>query len=273
MANMISNANAAGAVSPAYPGRLIRQGSSGSEVARVQSYLNALASSVPGAGGVAVDGIFGAATRRAVQTFQRSVDLPADGVVGPETWNALIGAYNRIFGGSADTNPGIALRQGSQSQDVAQMQRHLNGIGGTYTAVNQSPADSRFGAGTAAAVRRFQAQFGLSPDGIIGPATWAAIVRVADALAAGRTPAVVTAYGGTPLRTGASGDSVRFLQSYLNGVHGTPLLAVDGRFGQATAQAVKGFQSHSGLAQDGVAGPATWARLVAAYNAAMASRG
>lgn len=262
----------AAALSPAYPGKLIRQGMSGSEVARVQSYLNALASSVPGSGSVAVDGIFGAATKRAVETFQRSAGLTADGIVGPDTWNALIAAYNGVFGGSADTNPGITLRQGDQSQDVAQMQRHLNSIGGTYTAVNQGSADSRYGQNTTDAVRRFQAQFGLVPDGVIGAATWAAIVRMANALAAGRTPSVVTAYGGTPLRIGSSGDSVRFLQSYLNGVHGRPILSVDGKFGSATAQAVKGFQMNNGLAQDGVVGRNTWSKLISAYNAAMASR-
>lgn len=259
-------------VSPAYPGRVLRQGAAGSEVARVQSYLNALASSVPGSGSVRVDGKFGPATRRAVQTFQRAEGLAADGAVGPDTWNALIGAYNRVFGGSADTNPGIPLAAGSTGQDVAHMQRSLGAIARAYTAVNRAAADSRYGADTAAAVRRFQSQFGLAPDGIIGPATWAAIVRVAAALAAGRTPPVSTPYGGVPLRLGAAGDSVRFLQSYLNGVHGTPVLAVDGKFGPATAQAVKGFQQNSALAADGVAGRRTWQALVAAYNAARASR-
>jgi hypothetical protein len=37
------------------------------------------------------DGVFGPATRDAVQGFQRREGLPADGAIGPETWSRLMG--------------------------------------------------------------------------------------------------------------------------------------------------------------------------------------
>lgn len=40
-------------------------------------------------------------------------------------------------------------------------------------------------------------------------------------------------------------------------------VAVDGVFGERTESAVIAFQTAHGLAPDGVAGPATWAALVA----------
>ena len=40
---------------------------------------------------VAVDGIYGPATENAVQAFQRLFGLTADGIVGPRTWERLVG--------------------------------------------------------------------------------------------------------------------------------------------------------------------------------------
>lgn len=53
------------------------------------------------------------------------------------------------------------------------------------------------------------------------------------------------------------------VQLIANGVfHAEPQLAVDGKYGPATATAVKDIQRQNGLAADGVCGPATWPVLV-----------
>ena len=41
---------------------------------------------------IAPDGIFGAKTQQAVESFQREFNLTPDGIVGKKTWNRL---YNR----------------------------------------------------------------------------------------------------------------------------------------------------------------------------------
>ena len=62
---------------------------------------------------------------------------------------------------------------------------------------------------------------------------------------------------------GDSGPGVQQIQTALV-AHGYKV-TIDGHFGALTQQqAVKGFQAKNGLTQDGIVGPATWAKLRAA---------
>ena len=66
---------------------LLRRGSAGAAVADLQARLNAA-----GFPCGTPDSEFGARTRAAVIRFQQAHQLPADGIVGPDTWSALTGA-------------------------------------------------------------------------------------------------------------------------------------------------------------------------------------
>jgi D-alanyl-D-alanine carboxypeptidase/Putative peptidoglycan binding domain len=70
---------------PAFEGRALRRGSQGDQVRAVQRRLADLGHALD------VDGKFGPATAGAVELFQNSRGLVADGVVGPATWDALFG--------------------------------------------------------------------------------------------------------------------------------------------------------------------------------------
>lgn len=77
-------------------------------------------------------------------------------------------AYGSSDGGSTGGN----LSMGSSGTDVRDMQRKLIALG--YSC-GSAGADGVFGQGTYDAVCRFQRTYGLSVDGIIGPATRAKI--------------------------------------------------------------------------------------------------
>lgn len=125
------------------------------------------------------------------------------------------------------------LQEGSSGAEVTAVQHLLASHG------HAADADGQFGPGTAGAVRSFQSGAALDSDGVVGAATWSALVVV--------------------LSSGDEGSAVSALQTLLN-KHGAGI-GVDAGFGPATDTAVREFQSASGLAVDGVAGPATWQAL------------
>ncbi|MBV9368017.1 MAG: peptidoglycan-binding protein [Solirubrobacterales bacterium] len=89
-------------------------------------------------------------------------------------WKAIsIGAGNLTGLASTATTPVLGL--GSTGDLVVWLQEHLVSVG-YATAV-----DGDFGPTTQAAVQQFQSVRGLTADGIVGPATWAALLRYAPA--------------------------------------------------------------------------------------------
>ena len=83
-----------GIVGPRTWGRLlvtVQLGSRGQAVRAVQDQFQFRNGSGDPSVGVQVDGIFGRQTDGAVRAFQQAVGLTPDGIVGPMTWNQLIG--------------------------------------------------------------------------------------------------------------------------------------------------------------------------------------
>ena len=92
---------------------VLRQGSTGGEVKEVQRRLKQW-----GYYSGAVDGIFGAGTKKAVIAFQKKNGLTADGIVGKATYQALgmNDSYNALNGGSGSgSSSGSASSSGSSS--------------------------------------------------------------------------------------------------------------------------------------------------------------
>lgn len=243
---------------------------------------------------VVVDGVYGPATAAAVTAFQTSVGLPADGIVGPQTWPLLV----------------ITTTVGSTGDAVRAVQQF-----GLVPSPGIAPlvVDGAYGPVTADRVQFFQESWGLAPDGAAGPATWSFLSTlrpgprpwplvavgatqtvnwrvlaaqhllrahgatiVADGAFGPASGAAVTAFQqtlrttelGTTLgqldwpalvvtvRSGDSGEAVRAAQTLLPGG-----IAVDGAFGPATDAAAREFQQMFGLTVDGVVGPQTWYTL------------
>jgi len=179
--------------------------------------------------------------------------------------------------GIVDSYPGTPLREGGSGDAVRRMQRYLNRIRVNYPRIPQiSNPNGYFGPDTTIAVRTFQQVFNLTTDGVIGNATWNAIIRYYVAvtkLATLESEGERIGIGNTPpnvvLREGSTGADVIELQFLLNYIATfyseiSPVIQ-DGVFRSTTTTSVKQFQRRFGLVQDGVVGPATWNMLYSVY--------
>ena len=119
-----------------------------------------------------------------------------------------------------------SLKQGSSGTQVKQLQRNLAGLGYLTDA-----ADGKFGAKTSAAVKEFQADFGLTADGIAADPTLSALR-----------------------------NAVIRLQVELKAAGYAPGSA-DGQFGTKTKNALQEYQKDHDLKKTGVADAATWASI------------
>ena len=172
--------------------------------------------------------------------------------------------------------PGYPLRLGSVGEEVFWLQAGLNRIGRNYPAIPALPTTGVDDEATREAVRAFQRIFALTPDGIVGKATWYRVLRIyvgvtnlSELASLGyQLYAPHFEFPGT-LRLGDSGGSVQILQYMLAllSEYSNALLPIqaDGLFGPSTQEAVRIFQGLYGLPTDGVVGPATWEAIHSSY--------
>jgi peptidoglycan hydrolase-like protein with peptidoglycan-binding domain len=111
-----------------------------------------------------VDSIFGSVTDATVRTIQKDRHLAVDGIVGPNTWSAMI----------------IEVAHGSQGDPVRAVQEELKVRAHLGNPDFDIEVDGVFGPRTGAAVRAFQegvsrAVQSFPVDGIVGPLTWQAL--------------------------------------------------------------------------------------------------
>lgn len=152
-------------------------------VALLQYYLDFLSAYYDSIPPLESDSIFGESTRNAVYAAQAVFGLPVDGVVGEQTWNAIVDAYYGIVRripvsyveGNTIPFGGEILRQGSESEAVRVLQSYLDFIAGYFPEIPAVTPTGYFGPRTEASVRAFQEVVGLPVSGIVNAVTWGEI--------------------------------------------------------------------------------------------------
>ena len=166
----------------AFPGKELSTGTRGTEVLRIQRYLQYISSklgsdTIPA---VEADGVYGDETASAVRLFQIYYGLVQTGTVNEATWNAIVTTFFAL-GGGEESNlrpyPGTPLRRGSRGEDVRWLQTMLNAVSTVDLGMPMLAVDGIFGPATEANVRRYQRNYGLVEDGIVGPLTWESLTK------------------------------------------------------------------------------------------------
>lgn len=184
---------------------------------------------------------------------------------------------NAPIRGISTSYPGSPLRIGSTGPNVVIIQTSINRIAQNYPAIPKIPAvDGIFGPRTEASIRAFQDIFGLTSDGIVGPATWYALVRLYTAVTSlaelrsqGQQFYNINWSPPGGLAVGDTGEKVRLLQYMLSvlsaHISTIPPLAIDSVFGQQTKAAVLAAQKRFNLPETGSVGPQTWDAIYDQY--------
>lgn len=187
----------------ASPRPTLRPGSAGATVEELQALLTLL-----GYYEGTIDGTYQPDLQEAVQRFQGDAGVTADGIVGPATWSRLLptpstdltppevtvsettatsppeeSTSNTAAAGetapeSSDRDPTASpvelptLRSEMYGPAVLRVQERLQRLNFYSGAL-----DGVFGPQTEAAVKAFQRSVRLTADGIVGPATWRALLQ------------------------------------------------------------------------------------------------
>ncbi len=213
-------------LSPSYPGRALRLGDVGQDIARVQFALNRVSQNYPSIPRIGtVDGIFTEATEQAVRAFQRVFNLQVDGIVGPATWYELRRLFVAVTRLAELRSEGLrleilewaypeVLQEGDTGVRVEQLQFMLEVLSQFIEELPALEIDGIFGPQTLRAVIAFQRWAGLAENGQVGDVTWNRIFEeyegVRDVLIAqGSLPPVPGQFPGTDLTPGSRDGEVR----------------------------------------------------------------
>lgn len=188
---------------------------------------------------------------------------------------------NAPIRGITASYPGSPLLRGSSGENVTVLQVMINRISQDYPAIPRiTPPDGIYGSRTENAVREFQRIFNLTPDGVVGKATWYKLVYLyvgvtdlSELLSEGQKYYQVRPVAGAEtLKEGATGLPVSGFQYFISVISQVnsafPRLDIDGTFGSQTRQAVIAAQRYFGMDPTGVVDLKTWLNIYDEYLAA-----
>ena len=165
---------------------VLMEGDSGKAVEQMQDLLTIIAyfdNSIPLP---AMNGVFDARTKNSLTAFQTQYGLEPTGVLNRQSANMLLSVYRDTRAMATENGksvsrliyPGRAILRGRTGADVEDLQSLINRAAAQNAFIPQVAEDGIFGEATENAVKAVQAHEGLDVNGIVGPLTWQALLRL-----------------------------------------------------------------------------------------------
>ncbi len=162
-------------------------GDAGEQVKLIQYYLSVLAFFDENLPMPSLNGVFDEKTEQTVREFQAQQGLNIDGIVGRQTWNALLTVYDRTISSippqymvsTDEIYPGKFLALGQSGREVKILQEFLVQAAQNMPEIPAVEVTGNYDAQTEAAIRVVQAMEDLPQNGVTGPLTWNAVVSLA----------------------------------------------------------------------------------------------
>jgi peptidoglycan hydrolase-like protein with peptidoglycan-binding domain len=247
--------------------KTLKNGSTGSDVKKLQTYLynlGYLSSSSE------IDGIFGSKTLSAVKAYQKASGLTVDGIVGTNTWSSLsssgvsgTSAKSSSINNNTDTSSsGSSKNSSGSSKNGGQEYSSISKLISAAQNAQEGWTGERSGViytlknGILSASNGYnydlQGKLITSTNQNTTPTTSETITN--PIISENKIPTISSSL----LSYGSKGDDVKTLQQFLvSQGYLTGSNAVDGIYGAKTRDAVKAFQTASGLTTDGIVGSKT----------------
>ena len=179
---------------------VLRRGDTGIAVADVRARLARLRLLEPDAPESSLDdAAYDESVEQAVRTFQQMRGIPVDGICGPQTLRHLEEARWGLGDRVLAFTPGHLVR----GDDVFDLQRRLTRMG-----FDCGRPDGIFGTLTDSALREFQRNVGMEPDGTCGFTTYWALERLTRTVGDGDAVAIRERQAIDELRSGVAGKVI-----------------------------------------------------------------
>lgn len=265
----------------------LKIGSSGQEVWNLQYALQFLSYFYPTALPTNLSGVYTDSTANSVKAIQKEFGLPETGEADRKTIDAIYNAYITVASYVALRKPfpkdkllspfgGRLLSKGETSEDVKEIQRHINYISKySPNEIGTVTETGIFGPLTEKSVKQIQALSGLPQSGAVESATHSAI-RSKSYDAISTVNPKMRQYAGFKLQKGDSdsnlksnnktiSEPVKNAQQMLRRIslsEEIPVIIPNGVFGEDTKEAVVFLQKKGSIEPNGIIDYDTWEYIV-----------